>query len=403
MDTYLKRVEPYILSEDPILQGFALRVLDRIYLATEDTYMKGLEANDRAWHLPYQNTILPYLKSYPLNDKILSLLLKKFKASDKAKADRYFLAGLINQVDPCLMSQYESELLEVLSKHTSLTDYTDLCKDSVDTLFTKFEQTANQLDLAVNYDNQLFYYGQLIVKSLAQKGPVDTHFICRTIEKSKQENHFSYRTIFYTMLAGELQLSETVPDLVFLIKTHPEEDLFIETATEALVKIGTEKVVAELKPLILDEALGFFAVNVLRKIKLELAEAVLLEAFDEAEDIEIKTVLAEGLCEQLSLAAIPKIDAFIEQGFASWITDLVESLYCNCVMNGVDHPKLQEWKNKIEEKKKAQLEHQASLEEAAIKRPSLVSNSKPVVRGERIGRNDPCPCGSGKKYKKCCG
>ncbi len=23
--------------------------------------------------------------------------------------------------------------------------------------------------------------------------------------------------------------------------------------------------------------------------------------------------------------------------------------------------------------------------------------------GETVGRNDPCPCGSGKKYKKCCG
>ena len=30
---------------------------------------------------------------------------------------------------------------------------------------------------------------------------------------------------------------------------------------------------------------------------------------------------------------------------------------------------------------------------------------KPVVvkKTERVGRNDPCPCGSGKKYKKCCG
>ncbi|RKY40109.1 MAG: preprotein translocase subunit SecA [Candidatus Omnitrophota bacterium] len=25
------------------------------------------------------------------------------------------------------------------------------------------------------------------------------------------------------------------------------------------------------------------------------------------------------------------------------------------------------------------------------------------VRGKKVGRNDPCPCGSGKKYKKCCG
>ena len=23
--------------------------------------------------------------------------------------------------------------------------------------------------------------------------------------------------------------------------------------------------------------------------------------------------------------------------------------------------------------------------------------------GKKVGRNDPCPCGSGKKYKKCCG
>jgi SEC-C motif len=28
---------------------------------------------------------------------------------------------------------------------------------------------------------------------------------------------------------------------------------------------------------------------------------------------------------------------------------------------------------------------------------------KPITRaGSKIGRNDPCPCGSGKKYKKCC-
>jgi preprotein translocase subunit SecA len=30
--------------------------------------------------------------------------------------------------------------------------------------------------------------------------------------------------------------------------------------------------------------------------------------------------------------------------------------------------------------------------------------AKPVRnQGPKIGRNDPCPCGSGKKYKKCCG
>jgi preprotein translocase subunit SecA len=31
------------------------------------------------------------------------------------------------------------------------------------------------------------------------------------------------------------------------------------------------------------------------------------------------------------------------------------------------------------------------------------SKQEPVVAGEKVGRNDPCPCGSGKKYKHCCG
>lgn len=29
--------------------------------------------------------------------------------------------------------------------------------------------------------------------------------------------------------------------------------------------------------------------------------------------------------------------------------------------------------------------------------------AKPVRTGPKVGRNDPCPCGSGKKYKHCCG
>jgi preprotein translocase subunit SecA len=32
------------------------------------------------------------------------------------------------------------------------------------------------------------------------------------------------------------------------------------------------------------------------------------------------------------------------------------------------------------------------------------AKKKPVKRVEpKTGRNDPCPCGSGKKFKKCCG
>lgn len=33
---------------------------------------------------------------------------------------------------------------------------------------------------------------------------------------------------------------------------------------------------------------------------------------------------------------------------------------------------------------------------------SMTADAAPVIAHDPIGRNDPCPCGSGKKRKKCC-
>jgi preprotein translocase subunit SecA len=43
------------------------------------------------------------------------------------------------------------------------------------------------------------------------------------------------------------------------------------------------------------------------------------------------------------------------------------------------------------------------LEQARMAGAGEAGTVQQVVRGEKVGRNDPCPCGSGKKYKKCCG
>jgi len=34
---------------------------------------------------------------------------------------------------------------------------------------------------------------------------------------------------------------------------------------------------------------------------------------------------------------------------------------------------------------------------------AAAERAKPLRAGPKVGRNDPCPCGSGKKYKHCCG
>jgi Protein of unknown function (DUF1186)/SEC-C motif len=40
---------------------------------------------------------------------------------------------------------------------------------------------------------------------------------------------------------------------------------------------------------------------------------------------------------------------------------------------------------------------------ALFKPPKPLGGDKKTKRRKKLGRNDPCPCGSGKKYKKCCG
>lgn len=51
---------------------------------------------------------------------------------------------------------------------------------------------------------------------------------------------------------------------------------------------------------------------------------------------------------------------------------------------------LEEWNDIFDEEKRKELYKEQK-------------SSTTVVKGERIYPNDPCPCGSGKKYKKCCG
>jgi preprotein translocase subunit SecA len=52
---------------------------------------------------------------------------------------------------------------------------------------------------------------------------------------------------------------------------------------------------------------------------------------------------------------------------------------------------------------------QAALKREQVAQPTQTSGdgtdtaNKTVRKGKKVGRNDPCPCGSGKKYKKCCG
>jgi preprotein translocase subunit SecA len=58
---------------------------------------------------------------------------------------------------------------------------------------------------------------------------------------------------------------------------------------------------------------------------------------------------------------------------------------------------------KFEEERRRKQERQVQLNKGAAGEESKDTSQTVKREGEKVGRNDPCPCGSGKKYKKCHG
>lgn len=68
-----------------------------------------------------------------------------------------------------------------------------------------------------------------------------------------------------------------------------------------------------------------------------------------------------------------------------------DKLYFNMLDAKADYLySLKEWDSILSEERKKEIKKDWA-------------NSKIVRNENKVGRNDPCPCGSGKKYKKCCG
>jgi len=88
-----------------------------------------------------------------------------------------------------------------------------------------------------------------------------------------------------------------------------------------------------------------------------------------------------------------------------------DSLECLGEIHTVDVPELPDIIKSRKERDKRQKDREKELNEPAKnyrekKEPGALENRENIVPFKRdapkVGRNDPCLCGSGKKYKKCC-
>ncbi len=132
--------------------------------------------------------------------------------------------------------------------------------------------------------------------------------------------------------------------------------------------------------------------GVYEKLLEEPVEAISGTVQELADKFEMDVVLFGGFLDGIneSLKEPNPVDTIEADSQVTIDIDL-EKLYYNMVAAKAEWLyELPQWDKLLDEEKRKELYK-------AQKRSMI------VVKGKKIGRNEPCPCGSGKKYKFCCG
>jgi len=262
-----------------------------------------------------------------------------------------------------------------------------------------------------------YNYGEWIIEELCARKNFSYEKFMDKLKEEYPPEYRGWKDIYLCFMAGELTSIEAIPFLIGCIKI--DGDFICEKACDALVQIGTDEVIDAIENEYLKEEFHFriFAVGVLEKVKSEKSERLMLELFPKENDVSLKTALAYGLCKHFSKEGIPKILTLLRYGYDRMMVNLEEAIYVNHIINNLEHKDLEKWrsciledKNRMKEARKNLLEGNIDIEQMqeGMKRfmNNLESKNKLSTfystRKKKIGRNDPCPCGSGKKYKKCC-
>ncbi|RLL46940.1 hypothetical protein D8M04_07015 [Oceanobacillus piezotolerans] len=384
---FLNKVEPYILSDDITIRDFALEAIENSFLATEDTFMLAFQALDKLPPNQMSNPIIPFTRNAPVTEKVLQEVIRRLEKKD---LNFQWYLSILDFCPTALLVKYEKDLEKFVDQKL-LKHRTRLHSLDTESLFMEAGEVMH-IVVEKDFDIKAFQYGKRIFRELIARGEYDENRIYEiksVIQNELEEDNFTIDGVYNVFLAGEQRVEQLVPMIAGLL-VRMEEDILIEEVVDALIKIGSVSVLHELEKYIENEDTAFAAIEVIGNIKHPIAEEILLRYFDQATDITIKTVLAEALCLQLSSVAVPKIVELLETGYDEELLDLTECVYPVCIINDMDHPKLDEWRKELQ---------QSEVYWEQFKKEHILKEAKE----QGVGRNDPCICGSGRKFKKCCG
>jgi hypothetical protein len=224
------------------------------------------------------------------------------------------------------------------------------------------------------------------------------------------------------VLAGRLRVEEAAP-LIWNIMAA-DWDWYYDEAVAALLRIGTPDVVRLVQDRYQDAdwSTRLYATIPLKRIRCEESLAAIKAALACEDDHDLRAYLGAAAAAQFDDRLVP--DALAVLGEAPTDPErgeIRELLVAFSYLSGLDLPERDAWERHVD----AHDDRMSRFGDPAASPlvnllPSLFDSDDedidlgspaeddepaadvPEARGARVGRNEPCPCGSGKKYKRCC-
>ncbi|MDR0266948.1 SEC-C metal-binding domain-containing protein [Paenibacillus sp.] len=398
------QVKPFLLHPENLISNTAIEYFSKGCIYDQELMPLLIERMQNTKTL--EQLHLFDAKDFLQSNITLETLFNYLGNSDLNVNTRHQIWDIISNSDLQLLEAFRHKLnllsLEHQEKINQRFQLTSMTKSA---LWDQLRKLC--LDATGKNVNEFNYgYGTLITQEMSRRSDLDPSEILSILNPENE----SYELEYGILLAGEKKLHEAIPVLVDLL--GHEGDLVTENAVGALVRIGSSDVIREIAYRFPKASWDFrlFSSDVLGRLKQPESEKAILDLLPVEQDQTIATSLAHGLCTLLSVEGIPLVSHQIGQG-NNRLVDLEESLYVNCIMNNVHLPELERYKHNIERREREFLAREREYAKLKKKLQKVnpantnrlgLSSKVPYVASEKVGRNDPCQCGSGKKYKKCC-
>ena len=283
-------------------------------------------------------------------------------------------------------------------------------------LWNEFEDFSQAMDEAETGSDEEIDFGNRLVAEMGRLRDAYADKVLAILRETTDESRMA-RKGFATRLAGELRLEAAVPLLLAMF--NDDNDWLREETLRALTKIGTDSVIRELASRYPKEDLNFRlgVACLLEDIHSDRSVQTCLDLLKHEENQEIKGLLLQSILMNFADEGIEPARQFILQTpLDPNVLEVRSALLTVCKLMDVSFPEFEAWKEDAthdsEFRRKWHAEHGSlddEYEEAEDEEDFEDEDEedlpafKPFIRQqERVGRNDPCPCGSGKKFKKCC-